>query len=457
MEKKYYDLIVTLIKNHRKYPGLESLLDDIAQDAYNHAQVVLGTITNEDVITSYLNKVVSTSIITVPKRMNFNTRAHHRVILPPLKEHEPPVENEIHINVPEPEHDVNLEEELDKLIQEESGVNDKVSTEETNVTEVNNSVDEAQEINKPEPEEPVIEETQTEDTLEEVADIELDESEKVEKDLEETVEELEVSELPKPDVDKTLVDKMINGHAGVNHEGIENIEDVTELETDNTEDIELSSPEELEQNEISDIDELTVEDEPIEELSDNLDELEASTEIPTLDEDLELEETVQDELLEDSIEPKTEELANSEEEEEEEEYISSIDEPKEEVLEETLEGHFDDNEFDELLASSEHSDLEELGDSDFLQSEVTTTKQNFVPPSYDCFEYTPDKTPKFDINEINENLSEINSKHPELHVPEVYNLKYKDGKSIDEISEELGITQDAVLEALSEIIYTIKD
>ena len=66
MEKKYYDLIVTLIKNHRKYPGLESLLDDIAQDAYNHAQVVLGTITNEDVITSYLNKVVSTSIITVP-------------------------------------------------------------------------------------------------------------------------------------------------------------------------------------------------------------------------------------------------------------------------------------------------------------------------------------------------------------------------------------------------------
>ena len=45
MEKKYYDLIITLIKNHKKYIGLESILNDIAEDVYNRAQTVMYSIT----------------------------------------------------------------------------------------------------------------------------------------------------------------------------------------------------------------------------------------------------------------------------------------------------------------------------------------------------------------------------------------------------------------------------
>ena len=80
MDKKYYDLIISLIKKHRKYQGLEAILDDIANDVYEHSKVVIGTISNEEVIESYFNKVISTSIITVPKKMNFNTRVRHRII-----------------------------------------------------------------------------------------------------------------------------------------------------------------------------------------------------------------------------------------------------------------------------------------------------------------------------------------------------------------------------------------
>ena len=75
MEKnKYYDLIVELIKENQKFPGHEDILDAIAEDVYNHAKVVLNSVTNEDVISAYLEKVISTSIITVSKKLNKNTR-----------------------------------------------------------------------------------------------------------------------------------------------------------------------------------------------------------------------------------------------------------------------------------------------------------------------------------------------------------------------------------------------
>ena len=73
MEKKYYDLIIDLIKEHRKFPGCESIIEDIAEDVYSHSKVVIGSITNEEVLISYFKKVISTSIVTVPKKLNINT------------------------------------------------------------------------------------------------------------------------------------------------------------------------------------------------------------------------------------------------------------------------------------------------------------------------------------------------------------------------------------------------
>ena len=75
-ENKYYNLIAGLVKQHKKYYGLEALLDDIIDDVYAHSEVVLNSIDNENVIQSYLQKIVSTSIITVPKKLNFDNQRH---------------------------------------------------------------------------------------------------------------------------------------------------------------------------------------------------------------------------------------------------------------------------------------------------------------------------------------------------------------------------------------------
>ena len=44
MEKKYYELIVSLIRNHRKFAGYESILDDIVEDVYNHELLIMNII-----------------------------------------------------------------------------------------------------------------------------------------------------------------------------------------------------------------------------------------------------------------------------------------------------------------------------------------------------------------------------------------------------------------------------
>ena len=80
MENKYYEIIKKIVVNHRKYPGLEAILEDIILDVQERGNVVIKNITNADIVESYLTKIVSTSIITVPKRMNYNIKTNHRVI-----------------------------------------------------------------------------------------------------------------------------------------------------------------------------------------------------------------------------------------------------------------------------------------------------------------------------------------------------------------------------------------
>ena len=79
-DNKYYNLIESLVKKHRKFPGYEAILDEIIDDVYAHSEVIIKSISNESVIESYLEKVISTSIIVVPKRLKFNSEVSHRVI-----------------------------------------------------------------------------------------------------------------------------------------------------------------------------------------------------------------------------------------------------------------------------------------------------------------------------------------------------------------------------------------
>lgn len=73
MEKtnKYYSIIEKLVRQHKKFPGYEAIIEDIIDDVYSHSEVIINSINNENVINAYLEKVISTSIITVPKKLNY--------------------------------------------------------------------------------------------------------------------------------------------------------------------------------------------------------------------------------------------------------------------------------------------------------------------------------------------------------------------------------------------------
>ncbi len=79
-DNKYYELIENLVKQNRKFSGYEAILEDIIDDVYAHSQVIISSIDNENVIKAYLEKVITTSIITVSKKMNFNNNIKHRVV-----------------------------------------------------------------------------------------------------------------------------------------------------------------------------------------------------------------------------------------------------------------------------------------------------------------------------------------------------------------------------------------
>jgi len=99
---KYYSIIESIVKQHKKYHGLECLLDDIIDDVYAHSSVVISTINNENVIKSYLQKIVSASLITVPKRMNFNAHKSRSNVDNVVKASESAIntcEEQVHNNV----------------------------------------------------------------------------------------------------------------------------------------------------------------------------------------------------------------------------------------------------------------------------------------------------------------------------------------------------------------------
>lgn len=395
MEKKYYDIIVSLVKQNEKYAGCEPILDDIVQDVYDHSKVVLGSVTNEDVISAYLNKVVATSLITVPKKLNFNTRNKHRIISN--------VEAITNVSLPQKKEEVVEEEEPLTLTEletsdtlsepEELTFEPELLEEEPVITEV---VEEIQEI---EPEAPQEEELAEESIIEEPVAIEeeeltfeADEPESLSFDMqdeapveieeiitesvaepeetfelavEETEEEDDFFAIPEAeqDVDKTLVDKMINGVPS-------EIEELSPLEETETEPFELIEE---------------TEDEPV------------------------------------SIEQVAEE----------------------EVVEESFELDLDNS---EVLEELEPAELEEVSD----------LSSDYKVPTFECFSYEPEK-PEFFEDEICADLQEFDSKHPEKKLLQVCKLKYEEKLSVSEIAEKLEFSEETVLDTLNDIIELVKD
>ena len=62
-------------------------------------------------------------------------------------------------------------------------------------------------------------------------------------------------------------------------------------------------------------------------------------------------------------------------------------------------------------------------------------------------------------NDIAKKVNEIKdlaSKHPELNIINVYNLKFKDKLTIPQVASELNMSEDNVIEALNELVAIVQ-
>lgn len=493
MEKKYNDLIISIIKQHKKYPVYESILEDIVNDVYEHSKVVLSSVVNEDVITAYLTKVVATSMVTVPKKLNFNTRANHRSIMPslpeketstPIQEQLPNVERQESIETSadiEPLVVSENQDEFENTVYEETLQEEPAESlilEDIEVSDENAEQENEEEFNLQEENlEPVVEENVEDIASEEEVDndetileedslnaeeeflIENDSVEDEALPLEqdtaaETVElEIEHNDVPLSDtveVDKNLIDKMING--------ISESKPILDADIDKMEEDGLAEVYET-LDEIDTVEENTLEDNSLLEPEDFSESL--------LPEEDGLSENIIEELPEESLEEAESDFSQEEEDIVELDVVENmaLDIENNEVSDSTelidveelepLEEIDTVETFNDTLETPTF-DLEETEDVPVLNESTELMDESFSVPSYDNFSYKPEKS-NYDAEEIMSYLSNLNGKYPEKRILEIFDLKYKQKLSVQEIMEKTGFEQEKVLNILNEIIDTVKD
>ena len=468
MEKtnKYYGVIEDLVKQNRKYQGLEPILDDIIDDVYSHSEVIINSINNDSVIQSYLAKVVSTSVITVPKRLGFQPEVQRKTV-----DAQQVLENVVH----KQEKAVNTVL-VDKMInniafddkEEEPSLEESLSLEELEVSEL-----------------------QTPETTIETASETVNEN----KDL--LISNDDKLEIETPNIDTqdeiSVSDNELNVLIGENDNEISDIDAQTEIVNETTESTEPETIKESEQVslELNDLDEISEEEET---QHDKTDEIQTSEEVdsielePVLADDSTLEISDEPLLQNDEIEIHEEETLELHQDDSTNfnsldiEDLNPVEEDSDtfetkdlEVLNSddtsdvTLDIQDDDN--IELLETSTADDspldlisnngLNQIADviTTTLEFPGNTSSENtdFKPTDYSVFSYSTDKyKDDIDAEEIVNEIKDLASKHPELNIIDVYNLKFKDKLTIPQVASELNMSEDNVIDALNELVAIVQ-
>ncbi len=468
MEKtnKYYGVIEDLVKQNRKYQGLEPILDDIIDDVYSHSEVIINSINNDSVIQSYLAKVVSTSVITVPKRLGFQPEVQRKTV-----DAQQVLENVVH----KQEKAVNTVL-VDKMInniafddKEEPPLEESLSLEELEVSE-----------------------PQTSETTLETASETVNEN----KDLliSNDDDKLEI-EAPKIDAQDeiSVSDNELNVLIGENDNEISDVDAQTEIVNETTESTEPETIQESEQVslELNDLDEISEEEET---QHDTTDEIQTSEEVdsielePVLADDSTLEISDEPLLQNDEIEIHDEETLDLQQDDSTNfnsldiEDLNPVEEDSDTFEANDLEILNSDDTSDvtldiqddnnlELLETStaDDSPLDVISDNGLNQiaDVITTTLENpgntssenidFKPTDYSVFSYSTDKyKDDIDAEEIVNEIRDLASKHPELNIIDVYNLKFKDKLTVPQVASELNMSEDNVIEALNELVAIVQ-
>ena len=447
MREKYYSLIEELIRKHRKFEGLEAILDDIIEDVLQHSEVVIGNISNETVIYSYLEKVVSTSIITVPKKLDFHPEISHRVITS-----SPIVNDIIHKSVNNELVDkmINGSFSATKSSEEEQDLTYEGLNEQVELLEVEDTSVETNDV---------LEQTDFDNLTVLDSDLQIDEPSEVaftpdvqlvDSEDEETINSIDVdikeeaTEFNEEEIELTSVTNVYEDNDG----SIQYSRDIEQLD-ENVEEIDYSNL--IPQDENSDS---------------ALAHIEENQRIVQSDEFVSLESFV-DDVEEDSKELFVEDAVDT---------TMGEEKLEEQVIEEivSLESQIDDDksEFEEPINSENlekltfNSDLEsvielqqgdELLENSDLLNEETATSDELEAPDYNLFgfESADNIIEQQDINEIQEGLLDLNKKRPELNIVKIFELKYKENSSVSQIALSLEMSEENVLEALNEIVALV--
>ena len=458
MEKtnKYYGIIENLVRNHKKFQGLEAILDDIIDDVYAHSEVIINSISNDSVIQAYLEKVVSTSIITVPKKMGFHSEIKHRIVTPEL----PKLQEAPQVQPAKEVKKVVNNDLVDKMI---NSMPATVAVEEQPI-ELTEAVEETEFENI----EPINETFDVEKSVDNSLEQELNIESETDNVLEEVIEPAVQDDLEVQDAPVTEDLTFETNDFGDDELQLEDLNDVQEEQAlEVAEDIVEKKEDAPIAEELAETDNLTEE----QETPDTLDVLQ--DEEPLM-ETTELEEFAPIDTEDDLLELSEEQLDVSNEPVEE---VASEDFEVEDFTELTEDLSTSELAEDDLLEPQESLELNELSEEqplgildenlDDIADSITTTLEanleenneptgKFKPMDYSVFDFTPqENNEEVDVDEIKANIEELDSKHPELNNLKVYDLKYKNKNSVSEIATQLSMNEEQVVEALNEIIAVV--
>ena len=393
MEKKYYDLIISLIKAHKKYSGLENLLNDIADDVYSRAKLVMFSISDENILEDYLTKIVSSSIIIISKKANQCVRKNEFNINDILNQN---TEKQVILEKASENKDI-LIEDFDKL-------NDTTNMNTLSLNSEDNDVIENINQESMEYENFPVENTEFNNAYNEEKD---------------------------KNINKDLVDLMINGKKENNEFNNEdNCYDVLEEfvvkeDIEELEDIQLNE----ENNELEEFE--TVIEEEIQENDFDTVSLDEVEEIQFQEENNDLEEF--ETVVEEEIQENDFDMVSLDDNSE---FTTQIHESLELEKEEN---NFDiDNNIVDIIPVDEtlNSEIERF---DFGNFDTSYFKQNL------------------NIEELFNKINSLSYDYPNINLLEICDLKFNQKLSISEISDKIGCTNEDILNALDIIINAIKD
>lgn len=390
VEEKYYDLILNLVRQHRRYESCKTIENDIVDDVLKRLQPVLKDIHDEAIIESYLQKLVSNSIITMSHKNNIPRR---NISKPAL---------------------------FDNIVNQEKLV--EVTQKQEEHLELENELNEPNELN-----ESVLD--LTEDNLEENSEI----SEKAEEFIE--VPQSEESIQPEEAISKEDLSEDLSEDELVLDEISDNVEEQNDNDEEGFSENEVMMPEQDlgDSNNIESLNEASdviiennpdniVEDEKNEfslDFSENKDNNDNSDELFELNNEInsDFDLASVDDLTLDFNDDNVDEIKNIDEHEE--------------------------------VSYSDIFEVDNNEEENILPKEISSMSIN-----YDCFDIKLAHEDFLinDKDAIIADIINVNKSHPELNLIEIFKLKYNEHKTVKEIAQELNMSEDDVIIGINKLI-----